>query len=196
MKEFKSERRLNKIVNTLKRRQYDLMVVLENIHDPHNVSAIFRTCDAVGIPKVSLVYTIEKFPKIGKKSSASAFKWVEREKYKSIENCYSQLRKDGYKIYASSISEDAKSIYELDLSERVAIVLGNEHRGVSKEASQLADERIIIPMFGMVQSLNVSVAAAIILYEAARQRIMKGKYELSQISEKELDRLIEQWCSK
>lgn len=196
MKEFKSERRLNKIVNTLKRRQYDLMVVLENIHDPHNVSAIFRTCDAVGIPKVSLVYTIEKFPKIGKKSSASAFKWVEREKYKSIENCYSQLRKDGFKIYASSISEDAKSIYELDLSERVAIVLGNEHRGVSKEASQLADERIIIPMFGMVQSLNVSVAAAIILYEAARQRIMKGKYELSQISEKELDRLIEQWCSK
>lgn len=196
MKEFKSERRLNKIVNTLKRRQYDLMVVLENIHDPHNVSAILRTCDAVGIPKVSLVYTIEKFPKIGKKSSASAFKWVEREKYKSIENCYSQLRKDGYKIYASSISEDAKSIYELDLSERVAIVLGNEHRGVSKEASQLADERIIIPMFGMVQSLNVSVAAAIILYEAARQRIMKGKYELSQISEKELDRLIEQWCSK
>ena len=196
MKEFKSERRLNKIVNTLKRRQYDLMVVLENIHDPHNVSAIFRTCDAVGIPKVSLVYTIEKFPKIGKKSSASAFKWVEREKYKSIENCYSPLRKDGYKIYASSISEDAKSIYELDLSERLAIVLGNEHRGVSKEASQLADERIIIPMFGMVQSLNVSVAAAIILYEAARQRIIKGKYELSQISEKELDRLIEQWCSK
>lgn len=111
-------------------------------------------------------------------------------------NCYSQLRKDGFKIYASSISEDAKSIYELDLSEKVAIVLGNEHRGVSKEASQLADERIIIPMFGMVQSLNVSVAAAIILYEAARQRIMKGKYELSQISEKELDRLIEQWCSK
>ena len=172
------------------------MVVLENIHDPHNVSAIFRTCDAVGIPKVSLVYTIEKFPKIGKKSSASAFKWVEREKYKSIENCYSQLRKDGFKIYASSISEDAKSIYELDLSERLAIVLGNEHRGVSSEASKLADERIIIPMFGMVQSLNVSVAAAIILYEAARQRIMKGKYELSQISEKELDRLIEQWCSK
>jgi tRNA (guanosine-2'-O-)-methyltransferase len=172
------------------------MVVLENIHDPHNVSAIFRTCDAVGIPKVSLVYTIEKFPKIGKKSSASAFKWVEREKYKSIENCYSQLRKDGYKIYASSISEDSKSIYELDLSEKIAIVLGNEHRGVSSEASKLADERIIIPMFGMVQSLNVSVAAAIILYEAARQRIIKGKYELSQISEKELDRLIEQWCSK
>lgn len=172
------------------------MVVLENIHDPHNVSAIFRTCDAVGIPKVSLVYTIEKFPKIGKKSSASAFKWVEKEKYKSIENCYSELRKDGFKIYASSISEDSRSIYELDLSQKVAIVLGNEHRGVSEEASHLADERIMIPMFGMVQSLNVSVAAAIILYEAARQRIIKGKYDISQISDSDLDKLVEQWCSK
>lgn len=196
MKEFKSERRLNKIVSTLKQRQFDFRVVLENIHDPHNVSAIFRTCDAVGIPKVSLVYTIEKFPKIGKKSSASAFKWVEREKYKSIENCYSELRKDGFKIYASSIGKDSKTIYELDLSQKVAIVLGNEHRGVSEEASQLADERIMIPMFGMVQSLNVSVAAAIILYEAARQRIIKGKYEISQISDNELDKLVEQWCSK
>lgn len=196
MREFKSEKRLNKIVSTLKRRQFDLMVVLENIHDPHNVSAIFRTCDAVGIPKVSLVYTIEKFPKIGKKSSASAFKWVEREKYNSIENCYSELRKDGFKIYASSISDDSKSIYELDLSQKVAIVLGNEHRGVSEEASQLADERIMIPMFGMVQSLNVSVAAAIILYEAARQRIIKGKYDISQISDSDLDKLVEQWCSK
>ncbi len=196
MKEFKSEKRLNKIINTLKQRQFDLMVVLENIHDPHNVSAIFRTCDAVGVPKVSLVYTIEKFPKIGKKSSASAFKWVERQKFNSIETCYSELRKNGFKIYASSISEDSKSIYELDFSEKVAIVLGNEHRGVSESAEKLADERIMIPMFGMVQSLNVSVASAIILYEAARQRIQKGRYDNSQLSESELEKLIEQWCSK
>ncbi len=196
MKEFKSERRLNKIRNTLKQRQFDLKVVLENIHDPHNVSAIFRTCDAVGIPKASLVYTIEKFPKIGKKSSASAFKWVDKEKFKSIEECYSSLRKNGFKIFASSLCEDSKSIYDLDLSDKIAIVLGNEHRGVSEEAAQLADERIMIPMFGMVQSLNVSVAAAIILYEAARQRIRKGKYEKQQISADEIEHLVEQWCSK
>ncbi len=196
MKEFKSERRLNKIRNTLKQRQFDLKVVLENIHDPHNVSAIFRTCDAVGIPKISLVYTIEKFPKIGKKSSASAFKWVDKEKFKSIEECYSSLRKNGFKIFASSLCEDSKSIYDLDLSDKVAIVLGNEHRGVSEEATQLADERIMIPMFGMVQSLNVSVAAAIILYEAARQRIRKGKYDKQQISADEIEHLVEQWCSK
>lgn len=196
VKEFKSEKRLKKIISTLKRRQFDLMVVLENIHDPHNVSAILRTCDGVGIPKVSLVYTIEKFPKIGKKSSASAFKWVERQKFNSIDSCYSELRKNGFKIYASSICDDSKSIYDIDFTEKTAIVLGNEHRGVSSDAEKLADERIMIPMFGMVQSLNVSVAAAIILYEAARQRIEKGKYNKSQLDETELEKLIEQWCSK
>ncbi|MCX8104500.1 MAG: RNA methyltransferase [Ignavibacterium album] len=196
MKEFKSEKRLLKITNTLKHRQFDLMVVLENIHDPHNVSAIFRTCDAVGIPKVSLVYTKEKFPKIGKKSSASAFKWVERQKFTSIETCYSELRKEGFRIFVSSISDDAKSIYQLDFSDKVAIVLGNEHRGVSDDAEKLADEKIMIPMFGMVQSLNVSVAAAIILYEAARQRIAKGKYDDSQLTKVELEELVEQWCRK
>ncbi len=196
MKEFKSEKRLLKITNTLKHRQFDLMVVLENIHDPHNVSAIFRTCDAVGIPKVSLVYTKEKFPKIGKKSSASAFKWVERQKFTSIETCYSELRKKGFRIFVSSISDDAKSIYQLDFSDKVAIVLGNEHRGVSDDAEKLADEKIMIPMFGMVQSLNVSVAAAIILYEAARQRIAKGKYDDSQLTKVELEELVEQWCRK
>lgn len=196
MKEFKSEKRLLKITNTLKHRQFDLMVVLENIHDPHNVSAIFRTCDAVGIPKVSLVYTKEKFPKIGKKSSASAFKWVERQKFTSIETCYSELRKKGFRIFVSSISDDAKSIYQLNFSDKVAIVLGNEHRGVSDDAEKLADEKIMIPMFGMVQSLNVSVAAAIILYEAARQRIAKGKYDDSQLTKVELEELVEQWCRK
>uniref|UniRef100_A0A7V3E7C1 tRNA (guanosine(18)-2'-O)-methyltransferase n=1 Tax=Ignavibacterium album TaxID=591197 RepID=A0A7V3E7C1_9BACT len=196
MKKFKSEKRLLKITNTLKHRQFDLMVVLENIHDPHNVSAIFRTCDAVGIPKVSLVYTKEKFPKIGKKSSASAFKWVERQKFTSIETCYSELRKKGFRIFVSSISDDAKSIYQLDFSDKVAIVLGNEHRGVSDDAEKLADEKIMIPMFGMVQSLNVSVAAAIILYEAARQRIAKGKYDDSQLTKVELEELVEQWCRK
>lgn len=196
MKEFKSEKRLNKIKVVLRKRQPDLMVVLENIHDPHNVSAIFRTCDAVGIPKVSLVYTIEKFPKIGKKSSASAFKWVERQKFTSIDSCYCELRKNGFKIYASSICDDSKSVYNVDLTKKVAIVLGNEHRGVSEQAEKLADERIMIPMFGMVQSLNVSVAAAIILYEAARQRILNGKYEKPQLKESELEKLVEQWCRK
>ncbi len=91
--------------------------------------------------KISLVYTIETFPKIGKKSSASAFKWVDKEKFKNVKKCYNSLKKEGYKIYASSISDDAKDFYDLDFTEKVAIVLGNEHRGVSDEAAGLADEK-------------------------------------------------------
>ncbi len=189
-------RRLQKITSVVKSRQHSLKLVLENIHDPHNVSAIFRTCDAVGVPKVSLIYTLEKFPKIGKKSSASAFKWVEKEKFNSVSDCYSSLRKDGFMIYASSISDEAVDFYKLDLKKKIAIVLGNEHRGVSNDALSQADKMFRIPMFGMVQSLNVSVAASIILYEALRQRIKKGFYNKSELSESELDDLIEKWSRK
>lgn len=196
MRSTKTEKRLEKITRVIKSRQQSLTVVMENIHDPHNVSAIFRTCDAVGIPKVNLVYNFESFPRIGKKSSASAFKWVDKEKYKSIEECYAQLRKDGFKIFASSLSENSKNLYDLDLTQKVAIVVGNEHRGVSDESAKLADEVFLIPQFGMVQSLNVSVATAVILYEAMRQRIKKGMYKKSELDEKTLDKLIDNWCEK
>ena len=196
MRSTKTEKRLEKITSVVNSRQYSLTVVMENIHDPHNVSAIFRTCDAVGIPKVNLVYNLESFPRIGKKSSASAFKWVDKEKYKSIEECYSELRKDGFKIFASSLSDKSKNLYDLDLTQKVAIVVGNEHRGVSETSAELADEVFLIPQFGMVQSLNVSVATAVILYEAMRQRIKKGKYKKSELDEKTLDKLIDNWCEK
>ena len=191
MREFKTEKREKKIVSVAEKRQRWLKVVVENVHDPHNVSAIFRTCDAVGVPSVSLIYNLESFPKIGKKSSASAFKWVEREKYKTVKECYEDLRTEGYKIYASSIQDGAKNLYDLDLTGKTALVFGNEHRGVSGEAASLADERFLIPMFGMVQSLNVSVAAAVTLYEALRQRLEKSDF-----TEEELDKLIDKWCRK
>jgi tRNA (guanosine-2'-O-)-methyltransferase len=196
VKEFRSERRLQKITSVAESRQFNLRVVLENIHDPHNVSAIFRTCDAVGIPKVSLLYYQEKFPKIGKKSSASAFKWVEKEKFDSVSECYDSLKKEGFTIYASSISDDAVDFYKLDFKKKIAVVLGNEHRGVSDEAAKLADKKFKIPMFGMVQSLNVSVAAAIVLYEALRQRMKKGLYEKSVLNKIDLEELIEKWSRK
>ena len=193
---FRTEKRIEKIKWVLSKRQPSLRVVLENIHDPHNVSAIFRTCDAAGIPKVSLVYNVEKFPKIGKKSSASAYKWIEREKFKTVEECYNQLKKEKFVIYASSLNGDSKSLYDLDFTKKSAIVLGNEHRGLSKEAEELADERFYIPMFGMVQSLNVSVSAAISIYEAVRQRKNIGLYDKSESSSKELKKLIDEWVKK
>lgn len=165
-----------RIISVAAKRQPDLHVILENIHDPHNVSAIMRSCDAVGVPLVSLVYTLEKFPKIGKKSSASAFKWVDRQKFKSIPECYGHLHSLGFAIYATTLVPGAKDIYEIDFTKPCALVLGNEHRGVSDEAAELADERVYIPMRGMVQSLNVSVATAVALYEAQRQRSALGMY--------------------
>ena len=196
MRSTKTEKRLEKITSVIRARQHSLTVVMENIHDPHNVSAIFRTCDAVGIPKINLIYNFESFPRIGKKSSASAFKWVEKEKYKSIDECYKDLRKNEFKIFAASLSEESKNLYELDLTQKVAIVVGNEHRGVSESAANLADEIFLIPQFGMVQSLNVSVATAVIIYEAMRQRLKKKMYHQSDLDEKILEQMIDKWCEK
>lgn len=196
MRKFKTENRLRKIINTVRARQHTLQVVLENIHDPHNVSAVFRTCDAVGVPEVSLLYHIEQFPKINRISSASANKWVKRERYSSVDDCYTTLREKGFKIYASTLSPESVDFYSLDLSDKVAIVLGNEHRGISDEAAQKADKLFYIPMMGMVQSLNVSVAAAVILYEALRQRKEKDMYNILQTDEQEIEKIIDEWCEK
>ena len=192
----RTEKRIEKLTKVIKSRQPSLKIVLENIHDRHNVSAIFRTCDAAGIPKVSLIYNVEKFPRIGEKSSASAFKWVEKDKFKTVEECYAALRKDGYKILASAISENAVSVYEIDFTKKCAIVIGNENRGLSFEAIEQADLQFKIPMFGMVQSLNVSVSAAIVVYEALRQRIKSHKFDKSELSEKQIADMLNLWSEK
>ena len=169
---------------------------MENIHDPHNVSAIYRTSDSVGVPKISLLYNDEKFPKISKVSSSSANKWVETDKFSDTSECYKSLRKNGFSIYASLLSGDAVDLYSIDMTKKVALVFGNEHRGISEEAAEMADEVFYIPMRGMIQSLNVSVAAAVTLYEAQRQRTLKGMYEQSELDESELEKLIDEWCDK
>ncbi|MEK7748677.1 MAG: RNA methyltransferase [Bacteroidota bacterium] len=191
---MRSERRLTKIERVLRWRQSDLTVVMENIHDPHNVSAMLRTCDAAGVMEVQLVYTDEEFPDIGKKSSASAKKWVERKRFKSIAECYSKLKKDGFMVYATRIGEESKTPYQLDFTRKAALVFGNEHRGVSDEAAKLADGLVQIPMFGMIESLNVSVACAVLLYEAVRQRIDAGKYDSSSLSDTILEKLVKSWA--
>ena len=196
MRQFKTEKRLSRITKTLTERQQSLSVIIENVHDPHNVSAIFRTCDAVGIPDVTLLYTQEDFPRISKVTSASAYKWVNRDRFSSVEECYKSYRDNGYKIYASLLSENAVDLYDLDFTEKCVVVLGNEHRGISDEAASLADKVFYIPMHGMIQSLNVSVAAAVTLYEAQRQRRLKGMYEKSELPVEELNKLIDEWCEK
>lgn len=196
MRKFKTEKRLEKITRTANWRQETLTVIFENLHDPHNVSAIIRSCDAVGVQKVGLVYTTEEFPKLSKVTSSSANKWVDAQKFKSVEECCAILRSQGFKIYASMLDEKATDLYKLDLTEKVAIVMGNEHRGISEEFQKLCDKTFFIPMRGMIQSLNVSVAAAVTLYEAQRQRTLKGMYDRHSFLPEEIEKLIDRWCDK
>ena len=189
-------RRIERLRNVLERRQFNLHLVLEDVHDPHNVSAVLRTCDAVGVGTVHLVYVNEEFPNIGRQSSAGVGKWVEMKRHTSIKECYDCLREEGVTIFATDLSGDAISLYELDMTGAVALVFGNEHRGVSEEASRLADGNILIPMVGLAQSLNISVACAVTLYEAMRQRLEGGRYEIPSIPQREIEVLLDQWAKK
>jgi tRNA (guanosine-2'-O-)-methyltransferase len=182
--DFLSDYRSEKIYACVSRRQPSLSIVLENVHDPHNVSAVLRSCDAVGVIDVHLVYhTGQSFPELGEKSSASARKWVLTHKHSSIDECYDYLRKEGKKILTTGMSNEARSLYAIDFTEPIAIVFGNEHTGVSEEAILKADGNMLIPQVGMIQSLNISVACAVTLYEAFRQRSLKGMFDSIQMEE-------------
>ena len=179
---FSSPERTEKISNALSRRQPTLAVVLENIHDPHNVSAILRSCDAVGVLKVYLLYTVEEFPDVVHTPAAGTHKWLEFERHRSVASCFAALHSDGFQILATRIDTAAKPLYEYDLTRPTAFVLGNEHRGISEEVAALADGMLFIPMMGMAESLNVSVATAVCLFEAFRQRRKHGMYATPQLS--------------
>jgi tRNA (guanosine-2'-O-)-methyltransferase len=193
----RTEARTAKIIRVLEKRQLDLTVVLENVHDPHNVSAVLRTCDSVGIFEVYLVYhSGQKFPDLSKRSSASAVKWVNLNFYDNIQDCYSTLKGKGFKIYTTALTKESVSIYSLDLTQKVALVFGNEHTGVSDEAVMLADGNFKIPQVGMVESLNISVACAVSLYEAFRQRFSKGMYDIPQITGEYFQEIFQIWLRK
>jgi tRNA (guanosine-2'-O-)-methyltransferase len=194
----RTERRQARIRSVLSRRQPDLTVVLENVHDPHNVSAILRSCDAVGVLRGHAVYTIEEPPPgaFARQTSASAAKWVDVDRHPSIAACYDRLRADGFRILATSVGSAARCVYDLELTEPIALVFGNEMRGASDEAQALADGLVEIPMMGMVQSLNVSVACAVCLYEAFRQRAAAGGYEVPKLDARALNALEDDWLRR
>jgi tRNA (guanosine-2'-O-)-methyltransferase len=194
----RTERRERRVRQVLRRRQPDLTLVLENVHDPNNVSAVLRSCDAVGVLGVHLVYTIEQAPAgaFARTTSASAAKWLEVTRHDSIAACYARLRADGLTILATGLAEEAIDLYDLDLRRPTAIVFGNEMRGVSAEGVAAADGVVTIPMLGMVQSLNISVACAVVLFEALRQRRAAGAYDEPKLSEPALDRLSAAWLHR
>jgi tRNA (guanosine-2'-O-)-methyltransferase len=191
-----TSQRLNRMRTVLQRRQPDLTVVLENVHDPHNISAVLRSCDAVGINRVHLVYTYEEEPQLSKGVSASALKWLEIERHASIESCYDRLRQDGFRILATALRDDCLDLHEIDLTEPVAFVFGNEMRGCTDAAVDAADGTMLIPMMGMVRSLNISVACAVTLYEALRQRRATGGYAEPKLPESIRRETLDYWLRR
>lgn len=196
MKTSITEQRVHRIREVLAKRQKDLTLILNNIHDPHNVSAILRSCDAFGVHGVQLYYTRESFPLVGKRSSASAKKWVDRVRHHDAATMISGLRAQGYQIIGTNLTADAKPLPEWDFTGPTAILLGNEHRGQDTALDALIPDNLFIPMQGMIQSLNVSVAAAVILYEAWRQRRARGCYDRPSFDPEEMEEQVRSWMER
>jgi tRNA (guanosine-2'-O-)-methyltransferase len=186
--------RAAKLINVLHHRQPNLTVVMENVHDPHNISAVMRTCDAIGIQDIYILNTrIPRHKKWGKRSSSSAAKWLTVHQYTDINECFDALRKNHKRIYATHLSSGAVSLYELNLTDSIALVFGNEHDGVSDEIVKLVDGNFIIPQVGIIQSLNISVACAVSVYEAFRQKKAAGHYDTSSLSPQQINELMIKW---
>ena len=186
--------RREKLLNVLSKRQPDLTVVLENVFDPHNISAVMRTCDAVGIQEVFILNTkIPRHKKWGAKSSSSAAKWLTVYQFENAGECFSSLRKRYSKILTTHLSSDAIGLHAIDMTEPIALVFGNEHSGVSDEIRALADGNFIIPQVGIIQSLNISVACAVTLYEAFRQKNLAGHYNRDNMDHVMKQELLKEW---
>ena len=181
-------------MDVIHHRQPGLAVVLENVFDPHNISAVMRSCDAVGIQDIYVLNTkIPRHKKWGRRSSSSAAKWLTIHEFENTGDCFSALRKSFDRIYTTHLSADAVSLYEIRFTEKIALVFGNEHDGVSEESRTLADGNFIIPQVGMIRSLNISVACAVAIYEAYRQKAAAGHYNHPQLAPGRQDELFSNW---
>jgi len=168
------EERLNRIKSVVAKRQLDLTVILENVHDPHNIGAVLRTCDSVGIPEI---FVLNPNPdlysdklEVGGKSTSGSRKWVDIHFYTNVESCFQKVKEKYFQILGTSLTHEAKNLYEFDFCPPTAIVFGNEKDGISPETLSHCTSNLWIPQVGMVKSLNISVACAVVLYEAGRQR--------------------------
>jgi len=171
-----NSQRYARICEMLARRQPDLTVCMEQVHKPHNVSAIVRTADAVGVHEVHAVWPGSRMRTMVS-AAAGSNSWVSVKHHQSIGEAVTHLKGRGMQVLATNLSAKAVDFREIDYTRPTCILMGQEKTGITQEALALADQDIIIPMIGMVQSLNVSVASALILYEAQRQRQNAGMYQ-------------------
>lgn len=189
--------RSQKLLDVLSKRQANLTVVMENVQDPHNISAVMRTCDAVGIQDIYILNTkIPRHKKFGAKSSSSAAKWLTVHQFDDAATCFAALRKNHSIILTTHLSSNAVGLHQIDFCKSIALVFGNEHTGVSNEVRALADGNFIIPQMGIIQSLNISVACAVTIYEALRQKTIAGHYNQTSLPKERQQMLMSEWGFK
>ena len=193
---MRTPERVAKVTRVLAQRQPDLRVVLEEITNIHNANAVLRTCDAAGILHVDVIGGGEDPLPINGAVTTRADKWLDIHYYPTAKDCLSKLKADGFLIAATHLGEGSIPYTSLDYSRPTAVVFGNEREGLSAAALEYADVRIKIPMFGMVQSLNLSVSAGVILYEAIRQRLGRGFFDERRLSPEEFKDALDRWLDQ
>ena len=181
--------RHQRILALLDKRQPDLTVCMEGVHKTHNLAAVVRTADAVGVSDVHAIWKNEQM-RVSGGSAAGSQNWIEVHNHKSTEEAIAVLKQQGMQVLVTNLSDTAVDYREIDYTKPTAIILGQEKFGASQAALDLADQDIVIPMVGMVQSLNVSVASAVVLYEAQRQRQIAGLYNTSRLPEERRQRVL------
>ncbi len=184
--------RFQKIKAVLRKRQTDLTVIMDNIHKPHNFNAIVRTCDAIGIQDVQYVPVTKGYRQLNYYAKGSQ-KWVEAHQYKDFVTVADEFKGKGYQLLAAHFSDQAVDYREIDYTQPTAVVMGTELEGISDETAAIVDQHIIVPMQGMVASLNVSVASAVILFEAQKQRMAAGMYDERSMQDERYHRLLFEW---
>jgi tRNA (guanosine-2'-O-)-methyltransferase len=192
--------REKKIRDAVRHTQSDLTVILENIFDPLNISAVMRSCDAVGIREIFVVYTQNYLDKrglvLGKRTSGGTFKWMDVYVFEDLEECFRRVKARYGRVLATMPNEQSHSLYELDLAQPTALLFGNEDEGISSEAVALSDGFFTIPQAGFAESLNISVACAVTLYEAYRQRAKVGRYsDQPCLNDTEQAQLFQRWSA-
>jgi len=193
--------RKERLTSVASRRQPNLTVILENVHDPHNIGAVLRSCDSVGIREVFVLYTEPQLDEdrieIGRNASSGARKWIDIHLYHDVEACFEHVKTTYEHIWATHLGEQAVDLYDIDFTASVALLFGNEHDGVSEASLAYATGNFVIPQMGMVQSLNISVACAVTLYEALRQRRQAGMYgENNPLTEAQRQALITEYLDR
>ncbi|PID43176.1 MAG: tRNA (guanosine(18)-2'-O)-methyltransferase TrmH [Gammaproteobacteria bacterium] len=186
--------RFSKLISVLNRRQPDLTLLTDQMHKPRNIAALVRTADAFGLMRVHMVWAKNGAQRPYRGTAMGSQQWVELCQHSCMNSAIQDLKAGGHQILAAHLSDQAVDYREIDYTRPTVLLLGNEKSGVSESAARLADRHIIIPMMGMVESFNVSVAAAVILAEARHQRAGQGMYATSRLEEDEYWETFFRWA--